>query len=44
MEDDCLKEKEYYKGRIIDLINSIERIDMLIFLNRFISNVIKAGF
>lgn len=43
MEDACLKEKEYYKDKIIDLINGIERIDMLIYFHRLISNIVKAG-
>ena len=36
-------EKEEYKGRIIEMINSIDEINMLIYLNRLIENIIKAG-
>lgn len=41
-----LKEKEYYRQAIVDLIMSIEKTDILIFLNKFIKNIIskeKAG-
>lgn len=38
------EEKKIYKKMIVDMINNIERIDILIYLNRFISNIIsKAG-
>ena len=46
MENQELKEKEYYRQAIVDLVMSIERIDILIFLNKFIKNIInkeKAG-
>ena len=36
-------EKEEYKGRIIEMINSINEINLLIYLNRLIENLIKAG-
>lgn len=36
-------EKEEYKGRIIEMINSIDEINLLIYLNRLIGNIIKAG-
>ena len=36
-------EKEEYKGRIIEMINSINEINLLIYLNRLIENIIKAG-
>lgn len=36
-------EKEEYKGRIIEMINSIDEINLLIYLNRLIENIIKAG-
>lgn len=36
-----LKEKEYYRRAIVDLIMSIERTDILIFLNKFIKNIIR---
>lgn len=41
-----LKKKEYYRQAIVDLIMSIEKTDILIFLNKFIKNIIskeKAG-
>lgn len=37
------KEKEYYKQAIVDTIMRIERVDMLIYLNRLISNIVKEG-
>ena len=36
-------EKEDYRGKIIEMINSIEEINLLIYLNRLIENIIKAG-
>ena len=36
-------EKEEYKGKIIAMINSIDEINLLIYLNRLIENIIKAG-
>ena len=36
-------EKEEYKGKIIEMIDSIEEINLLIYLNRLIENIIKAG-
>lgn len=36
-------EKEEYKGKIIEMINNIEEINLLIYLNRLIENIIKAG-
>lgn len=38
-----MEEKEYYKQLIIDMINKVERVDLLIYLNRLIENIIKAG-
>lgn len=38
-----MEEKEYYKQLIIDMINKVERVDLLIYLNRLIGNIIKAG-
>ena len=35
--------KEEYKGKIIEMINSIDEINLLIYLNRLIENIIKAG-
>lgn len=31
------------KEKLINLINSIENEDMIIYLERFISNIVKAG-
>lgn len=36
-------EKEEYKEKIIEMINSIDEINLLIYLNRLIENIIKAG-
>ena len=36
-------EKEEYKGKIIEMIDSIDEINLLIYLNRLIENIIKAG-
>lgn len=38
-----MEEKEYYKQLIIDMINKVEKVDLLIYLNRLIGNIIKAG-
>lgn len=38
-----MEEKEFYKQLIIDMINKVERVDLLIYLNRLIGNIIKAG-
>ena len=38
-----MEEKEYYKGLIIDIINKIERVDVLIYLYHFIKGKAKAG-
>lgn len=38
-----LKEKEYYKQVIVDAIMKIDRLDLLVYLNRLISNILKAG-
>lgn len=37
------QKKEYYRQMIIDTIMSIENVDMLVYLNRLISNIVKAG-
>ena len=37
-----LKEKEYYKQMIIDLVESIERVDLLVYLYTFIKGKVKA--
>lgn len=38
-----MEEKEYYKGMIIDMINKVERVDLLIYLYHFIKGKTKAG-
>lgn len=35
--------KEEYREKIIEMINSIDEINLLIYLNRLIENIIKAG-
>ena len=37
-----LKEKEYYKQMIIDVVEKIERVDVLIYLYTFIKGNVKA--
>ena len=37
------QKKEHYKNIIINTIMSIENVDMLVYLNRLISNIVKAG-
>ena len=39
-----MKEKEYYKQQIIKTINKIDRIDILMYLNRLIDNLINNKF
>lgn len=36
-----MKEKEYYEDKIIEKIKKIERIDILVYINRLIENVLK---
>ena len=36
-------EKEEYREKIIEMINNIEEVNLLIYLNRLIENIIKAG-
>lgn len=38
-----LKEKEYYRQSICDAITKIDKLDMLVYLNRLIQNILKAG-
>lgn len=38
-----LKEKEYYKQMIIDLISKVDNVAMLAYLYRLVSNIVKAG-
>lgn len=37
-----MEEKEYYRGLIIDIINKIDRVDLLIYLYHFIKGKTKA--
>ena len=43
MENQELKEKEYYRQAIVDLIMKIDRLDVLMYLNRLISRIVKEG-
>ncbi len=36
-----MSEKEYYEQSIVKMIKGIDRIDLLIYLNRLISNILK---
>ena len=38
-----LKEKEYYRQAIVDIIMGIDKLDVLIYLNRLISRIVKEG-
>lgn len=38
-----MEEKEFYKQQIIAIIEKIDRVDLLIYLNRLIENIVKAG-
>lgn len=38
-----LKEKEYYRQAIVDIIMKIDRLDVLMYLNRLISRIVKEG-
>ena len=38
-----MEEKEYYRGLIIDIIDKIDRVDLLIYLYHFIKGKTKAG-
>lgn len=38
-----MEEKEYYRKLIIDIVNKIERVDLLIYLYHFIKGKTKAG-
>lgn len=38
-----LKEKEYYKNAIVDIIMGIDRLDVLMYLHRLISRIVKEG-
>ena len=36
-----MKEKEYYENKIIEKIKKIERIDILVYINRLIENILN---
>lgn len=36
-----MSEKEYYEQAIVEMIKEIDRVDLLIYLNRLISNILK---
>lgn len=36
-----MNEKEYYEQSIVKMIKGIDRVDLLIYLNRLISNILK---
>ena len=38
-----MEEKEFYKQKIIEMINKVERVDLLIYLYHFIKGKTKAG-
>ena len=38
-----LKEKEYYRQIIIDLISKVDNVALLAYLYRLVSNIVKAG-
>lgn len=38
-----LKEKEYYRQSIVNVIMKVDRLDVLIYLNRLISHILKEG-
>lgn len=38
-----LKKKEYYRQAIIDIIMGIDRPDVLMYLHRLISRIVKEG-
>ena len=38
-----MEEKEYYRKLIIDIVNKIEKVDLLIYLYHFIKGKTKAG-
>lgn len=35
------EEKEFYKKMIIEMINGIDKIEVLVYLNRLIGNMLK---
>ena len=36
-----MKEKEYYENKIIEKIKKIEKIEILVYINRLIENVLN---
>ena len=36
-----MKEKDYYENKIIEKIKKIERIDILVYINRLIENILN---
>ena len=36
-----MSEKDYYEQSIVKMIKGIDRVDLLIYLNRLISNILK---
>lgn len=38
-----LEKKEYYRQAIIDIIMGIDRLDVLMYLHRLISRIVKEG-
>jgi hypothetical protein len=38
-----MEEKEYYRKKIIEIIEKIDRVDLLIYLYHFIKGKTKAG-
>ena len=38
-----LKEKDYYRQMIIDLISKVDNVALLAYLYRLVSNIVKAG-
>lgn len=36
-----MSEKEYYEQAIVDMIRKIDRVDLLIYLNRLLSNILE---
>lgn len=35
--------KEYYRQAIVDIIMHVNRLDLLVYLHRLISNIVKEG-
>lgn len=43
MGENNVREKEYYKEKIIEVVNSIERLDMLEYIYYFLKEKFKVG-